>query len=139
MGDPDFSKIPVAQLIDKRYGAAWRETIPLRRATPSGEVKRPAMFTKLDEYASAHPQPQEVREPEHTTHYSVVDPEGNAVSVTTTLNGGFGSHVTAEGLGFLMNNEMDDFAVEAGRAQYVRLDPGPGELPWARTSVHCRP
>ena len=58
----------------------------------------------------ANPQPKYVQEPEHTTHYSVVDPEGNAVSVTTTLNDSFGSHVTAEGLGFLMNNEMDDFA-----------------------------
>ena len=71
--------------------------------------------------------PSGVQEPEHTTHYSVVDAEGNAVSVTTTLNGGFGSHVTAEGLGFLMNNEMDDFAAKAGRAEYVRADSGPGE------------
>jgi gamma-glutamyltranspeptidase/glutathione hydrolase len=125
MGDPDFSKIPVAQLIDKRYGAAWRETIPLRRATPSGEVKRPAIFTQLDQYASTHPQPQFVREPEHTTHYSVVDPEGNAVSVTTTLNDSFGSHVTAEGLGFLMNNEMDDFAVKQGVPNMYGLIQGP--------------
>ena len=125
MGDPDFSKIPVAQLIDKRYGAAWRETIPLRRATPSGEVKRPAIFTQLDQYASTHPQPQSIREPEHTTHYSVVDPEGNAVSVTTTLNDSFGSHVTAEGLGFLMNNEMDDFAVKQGVPNMYGLIQGP--------------
>jgi gamma-glutamyltranspeptidase / glutathione hydrolase len=125
MGDPDFSKIPVAQLIDKRYGAAWRETIPLRRATPSDEVKRPAIFTQLDQYASTHPQPQYIREPEHTTHYSVVDPEGNAVSVTTTLNDSFGSHVTAEGLGFLMNNEMDDFAAKQGVPNMYGLIQGP--------------
>jgi len=125
LGDPDFSKIPVAQLIDKRYGAAWRETIPLRRATPASELKRPAIFTKLDEYASTHPRPQYIREPEHTTHYSVVDPEGNAVSVTTTLNDSFGSHVTAEGLGFLMNNEMDDFAVKQGVPNMYGLIQGP--------------
>jgi gamma-glutamyltranspeptidase / glutathione hydrolase len=125
MGDPDFSKIPVAQLIDKRYGAAWRETIPLRRATPSDEVKRPAIFTQLDQYASTHPQPQYTREPEHTTHYSVVDPEGNAVSVTTTLNDSFGSHVTAERLGFLMNNEMDDFAAKQGVPNMYGLIQGP--------------
>jgi len=125
LGDPDYSKIPVAQLIDKRYAAAWRETIPLRRATPAGDVKRPAIFTQLDQYASAHPQPKYIREPEHTTHYSVVDPEGNAVSVTTTLNDSFGSHVTAEGLGFLMNNEMDDFAVKQGVPNMYGLIQGP--------------
>ena len=125
LGDPDFSKIPVAQLIDKRYAAAWRETIPLRKATPAGELKRPAIFTQLDQYASSHPRPQSIREPEHTTHYSVVDPEGNAVSVTTTLNDSFGSHVTAEGLGFLMNNEMDDFAVKQGVPNMYGLIQGP--------------
>lgn len=125
LGDPDFSKIPVAQLIDKRYGTAWRETIPLRRATPSNELKRPAIFTQLDQYAKAHPQPLSIREPEHTTHYSVVDPEGNAVSVTTTLNDSFGSRVTAEGLGFLMNNEMDDFAAKQGVPNMYGLIQGP--------------
>ncbi len=125
MGDPDFAKIPVAQLIDKRYAAAWRETIPLRRATPANDVKRPAIFTKLDQYAAANPQPKYVQEPEHTTHYSVVDPEGNAVSVTTTLNDSFGSHVTAEGLGFLLNNEMDDFAVKQGVPNMYGLIQGP--------------
>jgi gamma-glutamyltranspeptidase / glutathione hydrolase len=125
LGDPDFAKIPVAQLIDKRYGAAWRETIPLRRATPIDEVKRPAIFTQLDQYASTNPQPQFIREPENTTHYSVVDAEGNAVSVTTTLNDSFGSHVTAEGLGFLMNNEMDDFAVKQGVPNMYGLIQGP--------------
>src|SRR5271165_5196340 len=79
LGDPDFSKIPVAQLIDKRYGNAWRDTIPLRRATPSSELRRPAIFSQLDSYARTHPQPQYIPEPDHTTHYSVVDPDGNAV------------------------------------------------------------
>jgi gamma-glutamyltranspeptidase/glutathione hydrolase len=125
MGDPDFSKIPVAQLIDKRYAAAWRETIPLRRATPSGDLKRPAIFAQLDQYAGSHPQPNVGRESDNTTHYSVVDPEGNAVAVTTTLNGSFGSKVTAEGLGFLMNNEMDDFAAKQGVPNMYGLIQGP--------------
>ncbi len=125
MGDPDFSKIPVAQLIDKRYAAAWRETIPLHKATLAGDVKRPAIFSQLDQYAAAHPQPNVVRESENTTHYSVVDPEGNAVSVTTTLNGSFGSFVTAEGLGFLLNNEMDDFAAKQGVPNMYGLIQGP--------------
>src|SRR5664279_493954 len=125
LGDPDFAKIPVAQLIDKRYAEAWRETIPLRRATPSDGLKRPAIFTKLDEYASANPQPKSLVEPDHTTHYSVVDAEGNAVSVTTTLNDSFGARVTAEGLGFLMNNEMDDFAAKQGVPNMYGLIQGP--------------
>jgi gamma-glutamyltranspeptidase/glutathione hydrolase len=125
MGDPDFAKIPVAQLIDKRYAEAWRETISLHKATPAADVKRPAIFSQLDRYASLHAQPVAVQESEHTTHYSVVDPEGNAVSVTTTLNGSFGSRVTAEGLGFLMNNEMDDFAVKQGAPNMYGLIQGP--------------
>ncbi|HLI63969.1 MAG TPA: gamma-glutamyltransferase [Terriglobales bacterium] len=125
LGDPDFSKIPVAQLIDKRYGNAWRETIPLRRATPSAELRRPAVFSQLDSYASSHPQPQSVPEPEHTTHYSVVDPEGNAVAVTTTLNDMFGSRVTAAGLGFLLNDEMDDFSSKPGVPNMYGLVQGP--------------
>ena len=125
LGDPDFSKIPVAQLIDKRYGNAWRDTISLRRATPSSDLRRPAIFSQLDSYASSHPQPKSVHEPEHTTHYSVVDPDGNAVSVTTTLNDSFGSRVTAEGLGFLLNNEMDDFASKPGVPNLYGLIQGP--------------
>jgi gamma-glutamyltranspeptidase/glutathione hydrolase len=125
MGDPDFSKIPVAQLIDKRYGNAWRETIPLRKATPSANLRRPSVFSQLDSYANAHPQPVSVVEPDHTTHYSVVDPDGNAVSVTTTLNDSFGSHVTAEGLGFLLNDEMDDFSSKPGVPNMYGLLQGP--------------
>ena len=125
LGDPDFAKIPVAQLIDKRYGNAWRETIPLRRATPSAELRRPSIFSQLDSYASSHPQPKSVHEPEHTTHYSVVDPDGNAVAVTTTLNDSFGSRVTAEGLGFLLNDEMDDFSSKQGVPNIYGLIQGP--------------
>ncbi len=125
LGDPDFSKIPVAQLIDKRYGNAWRETISPRRATPSNELRRPAMFSQLDSYANAHPQPETLIEPKHTTHYSVVDPDGNAVAVTTTLNESFGSKVTAEGMGFLLNDEMDDFSSKPGAPNVFGLIQGP--------------
>jgi gamma-glutamyltranspeptidase/glutathione hydrolase len=125
LGDPDFSKIPVAQLIDKKYGTAWRESIDPAHATPSKDLKRPAIFSELEQYALQHPQPSAVREPEHTTHYSVVDAYGNAVSVTTTLNDSFGSRVTAEGLGFLLNDEMDDFASKAGVPNLYGLIQGP--------------
>ena len=114
MGDPDFAKLPIAQLIDKRYGTAWRDTIDAERATGSRELKRPAIFNELEEYAAAHPPAQPVRERPHTTHYSVVDAAGNAVAVTTTINDWFGSRVTAEGLGFLLNDEMDDFTAKPG-------------------------
>ncbi|MGC1452817.1 MAG: gamma-glutamyltransferase [Candidatus Sulfotelmatobacter sp.] len=114
MADPDFAKIPVAQLIDKRYAAAWQQTIDPTRATPSKELKRPAVFNQLEQYAAAHPLRLASRESNHTTHYSVMDAAGNAVSVTTTINDWFGSRVTAEGLGFLMNDEMDDFSSKPG-------------------------
>ncbi len=110
MGDPDFSKIPVSQLIDKKYAAAWRESIAPDHATASKELKRPAVFNELEQYAATHTQPATSRESPHTTHYSVVDAEGNAVAVTTTINDWFGSRVTAKGLGFLLNDEMDDFS-----------------------------
>jgi gamma-glutamyltranspeptidase / glutathione hydrolase len=97
LGDPDFAKIPVAQLIDKRYAAGWRD----------------------------HPQPRAVREPENTTHYSVVDSDGTAVAVTTTLNDTLGSRVTVEGLGFLLNDEMDDFASKQGVPNAYGLIQGP--------------
>jgi gamma-glutamyltranspeptidase/glutathione hydrolase len=114
MGDPDFAKIPVAQLIDKRYAAAWQETIDPVRATPSKDLKRPAVFSELEQYAAAHPPVAAPRESNHTTHYSVMDSDGNAVSVTTTINDWFGSRVTADGLGFLLNDEMDDFSSKPG-------------------------
>src|SRR6202007_2627379 len=88
-------------------------------------LRRPSVFSQLDSYARSHPQPKSVREPSHTTHYSVVDGEGNAVSVTTTLNDAFGSGVTAEGLGFLLNNEMDDFSSKPGVPNMYGLIQGP--------------
>src|ERR1700682_2463040 len=80
MGDPDFAKIPVAQLIDKKYAAAWRDTIDLNHASVSKDLKRPA-FSELERVAQSYL--TAIREPENTTHYSVVDAEGNAVAVTT--------------------------------------------------------
>ncbi len=114
MGDPDFAKIPVAQLIDKRYAAAWRDTIDLAHASASKDLKRPAVFNELEQYAEAHLPAMAPHEGNHTTHYSVIDAEGNAVAVTTTINDWFGSRVTADGLGFLMNDEMDDFSAKPG-------------------------
>jgi gamma-glutamyltranspeptidase/glutathione hydrolase len=125
LGDPDFTRIPVAQLIDKKYGAAWRESIDPAHATPSKDLKRPAIFSELEQYARQNPQPWVVREPEHTTHYSVVDAVGNAVAVTTTLNDSFGSRVTAGNLGFLLNDEMDDFAAKPGSPNLYGLVQGP--------------
>jgi gamma-glutamyltranspeptidase/glutathione hydrolase len=125
LGDPDFSKIPVAQLIDKKYGVAWRPSMDPLHATPSKDLQRPAIFSELEQYAALHPRPLSVQEPEHTTHYSVVDPDGNAVAVTTTLNDSFGSKVIAEGLGFLLNDEMDDFTSKPGVPNLFGLVQGP--------------
>jgi len=108
LGDPDFASVPVAALMDKHYAAAWRETLDPHRASPSADLRRPVqVFDKLDRAAA-------LGESDHTTHYSVVDSAGNAVAVTTTLNDLFGSRVTAEGLGFLLNDEMDDFTSKPG-------------------------
>lgn len=120
MGDPDFSTIPVNELTDKKYAAAWRDTIHADTTTPAKSLQRPK-FGNLDRLAQVHP----IREPEHTTHYSVVDGEGNAVSVTTTLNDSMGSRATVDGLGFLLNDEMDDFAVKQGVPNTYGLIQGP--------------
>lgn len=96
LGDPDFVIIPVDSLISKRYADNLRNDIR-DIATPSADLDRGV-----------------APESEETTHYSVIDSEGNAVSVTTTLNGSYGSYIVVEGAGFLMNNEMDDFSVKPG-------------------------
>jgi gamma-glutamyltranspeptidase / glutathione hydrolase len=120
LGDPDYVKIPVDQLIDKKYAAAWRTSIIAEQATPSKDLKRPAGFI---------PPPPTMNDVRHestqTTHYSVVDADGNAVAVTTTLNNNFGSAVTATGLGFLLNDEMDDFASKLGVPNMYGLIQGP--------------
>ena len=113
LGDPDFAQIPVAQLIDKKYAEGWRGSLDPMRATDSKALHRPAGFGELDRSAGMH-QPYTGPESNNTTHYSVVDPEGNAVAVTTTLNDSFGSAVTAGKLGFLLNDEMDDFTSKPG-------------------------
>jgi gamma-glutamyltranspeptidase/glutathione hydrolase len=122
MGDPDYAKIPVAQLIDKKYAAAWRDSIDPNHASASKDLKRPS-FSELERVAQSRP--AAMREPQNTTHFSVVDAEGNAVSLTTTLNDTFGSRVTAEGLGFLLNDEMDDFAAKQGVPNGYGLIQGP--------------
>ncbi|MGA9245733.1 MAG: gamma-glutamyltransferase [Silvibacterium sp.] len=120
LGDPDYVKIPTEALIDKRYDAAWRTGITAEQARSSKDLKRPAGFLPPP------PTMDEVRhESTQTTHYSVIDAEGNAVSVTTTLNNGFGSAVTATGLGFLLNDEMDDFAAKSGVPNMFGLVQGP--------------
>ena len=120
LGDPDYVKIPVDQLIDKKYAAAWRTSIAAEQATPSKDLKRPAGFLPPP------PTMDDVRhESTQTTHYSVVDADGNAVSVTTTLNNAFGSAVTATGLGILLNDEMDDFTSKLGVPNMYGLIQGP--------------
>lgn len=113
LGDPDFSQLPVAQLIDKKYAEAWRESLQMTKASDSKDLHRPSGFGNLDRQAASH-SPYIGPEKHNTTHYSVIDSEGNAVSVTTTLNDGFGSRVTAGKLGFLLNDEMDDFTSKPG-------------------------
>jgi len=129
LGDPDFTSVPVAALIDKHYAAAWRESLDPHRASSSPDLRRPVdVFEKLDRMAA-------VLEDDNTTHYSVVDSAGNAVAVTTTLNDLFGSRVTAAGLGFLLNDEMDDFTSKPGSPNMFGLLQGeanaiaPGKRP----------
>jgi len=99
LGDPDFSKVPVAGLTSKAYAARLREKISLRYATPSKRIKR------------GDPAPYESNE---TTHFSVMDSAGNVVSNTYTINFSFGSGIVAAGTGILLNNEMDDFSAKPG-------------------------
>ncbi len=120
LGDPDFAAIPQAALLSQRYANAWQGSIDLDHATPSAELKRPAGFLPPPPAASI----AEAKSTD-TTHYSVMDANGNAVSVTTTLNDAFGSHVTATGLGFLLNDEMDDFAAKQGAPNMYGLIQGP--------------
>ncbi len=100
LGDPDFVKVPVAELTSARYIASRAASIDPARATPAKDLK--------------HGVPAPPEESPETTHLSVVDEKGNAVSLTYTLNGGYGSGVTVPGLGFLLNNEMDDFSAKPG-------------------------
>ncbi len=121
LGDPDYNHIPVAELTSKKYAEAWRNSILPDRASPSDTLKRPDGFLPPAPATAGQRRP----ESQDTTHYSVVDGEGNAVSVTTTLNDGFGSHVTSGSLGFLLNDEMDDFASKMGVPNMFGLIQGP--------------
>ncbi len=114
LGDPEFSELPVLELADKKYAIEWRKSVNPQKASASARLERPEVSAALKRYVAEHPVFAPGKEPMETTHYSVVDEAGNAVAVTTTLNGGFGSKVTAGSLGFLMNNEMDDFTSKAG-------------------------
>lgn len=99
LGDPDFVRVPTKGLIAKSYAADVARSITPAHATPSAQIK--------------HGLPAPYESPQ-TTHFSVVDGEGNAVSNTYTLNMGYGSGVTVEGAGFLLNDEMDDFTSKPG-------------------------
>lgn len=119
-GDPDFFKVPIHALLNPAYLAKQKSTIDPTRATPSSEIGP----GKLTGYESSE-----------TTHFSIVDKDGNAVAMTYTLNGGYGSHVTVPGTGILLNNEMDDFAAKPGVPNMFKLIQGeanaiqPGKRP----------
>ncbi|MBX2973024.1 MAG: gamma-glutamyltransferase [Flavobacteriales bacterium] len=95
LGDPDFVHVPSEELLSSSYIAHRMANFDANKATPSKLVN------------AGDP----LAESEHTTHFSIVDEEGNAVACTTTLNGSYGSGVVVDGAGFLMNNEMDDFSI----------------------------
>jgi gamma-glutamyltranspeptidase / glutathione hydrolase len=99
MGDADFVKVPLEGLTSKKYASELVKTIDLERATPSSEIKagRPTAYESAE-----------------TTHYTIVDSDGNVVSNTYTLNNSYGAGVTARGTGILLNNEMDDFTSKPG-------------------------
>ncbi|MDN0114906.1 gamma-glutamyltransferase [Yersinia intermedia] len=124
LGDPEFVKNPIDRLLSKSYAADIRKQIVANKATPSVEVQ-PGM------------QPHEKPE---TTHYSIVDNEGNAVSTTYTVNGRFGAVVIAPGTGFFLNDEMDDFTVKVGEQNLYGLVQGatnsiaPGKRPLSSMS-----
>nr|WP_293300801.1 gamma-glutamyltransferase [Allomuricauda sp.] len=99
LGDPDFVDIPLETLLSDAYLQERMANFSFDQATPSSEVSHGEV---------------EIVESSETTHYSIVDSEGNAISATTTLNGGYGSKLYAAELGFFLNNEMDDFSAKPG-------------------------
>jgi gamma-glutamyltranspeptidase/glutathione hydrolase len=119
LGDPDFARIPIRELIDKNYAAKIRDTIKPDKAGISGDIRRGI---------APH-------EGSNTTHFSIIDDAGNAVSMTYTLNDWFGARVVASGTGVLMNDEMDDFTPNPGVANIDGFVPGdanaiaPGKAP----------
>jgi gamma-glutamyltranspeptidase / glutathione hydrolase len=109
LGDPDFVKVPLTSLLAPAYIQKLRASIDPERATPSADIHAAVL--------TGH-------ESNETTHYTVADADGNIATVTYTLNGGYGSKVTATGLGFLLNNEMDDFAASPGHPNMFGLIQG---------------
>jgi len=105
LGDPDFWDVPINMLIDKDYARSRASSIDLYKASRSEDI-----YAGQVQYESGE-----------TTHYSVIDNEGNCVAVTTTLNTGFGSGIVVDGAGFLLNNEMDDFSIKPGEPNYYGL------------------
>ncbi|RMB59585.1 gamma-glutamyltransferase [Dokdonia sinensis] len=99
LGDPDFVNVPVAELISEKYNKNRMDDFSWDKATPSSDLEH----GKLPGYESME-----------TTHYSIVDSFGNAIAVTTTLNGAYGSKLYVDELGFFLNNEMDDFSAKPG-------------------------
>ena len=120
LGDPDKVKAPVAHLISKDYAATWRATIDPAHATPASAIRAGGTVTA---------------EGRNTTHFSVVDRFGNAVSNTYTLNFSYGLGLVADGTGILLNNELDDFAAKPdspnayGLVGFTANAPGPGKRP----------
>ncbi|WP_394822974.1 gamma-glutamyltransferase [Pendulispora albinea] len=108
LGDPDFVKLPIDQLLSEAWAKEQRSTIQAEKATPSSEIKSGTA-------SGVGP---------HTTHFSVVDGDGNAIALTTTINWWFGSATVVKGGGFLLNNEMDDFAALPGTANGYGLVQG---------------
>jgi gamma-glutamyltranspeptidase/glutathione hydrolase len=106
MGDPDFMNLPVYELIDKKYIQDRMNNFSWDIATPSSEIKHGNVI---------------INESDETTHYSIIDKYGNAVSVTTTLNNSYGSKVYVEDGGFFLNNEMDDFSSKPGHPNFYGL------------------
>ncbi len=109
LADPDFVEMPIERMTSMEYADQRRSTILDDRATPSSEVA-PGLGAPAEGM--------------HTTHYSIVDGQGNAVAVTTTLNSWYGSGVTVAGAGFVLNNEMDDFAAKPGTPNQFGLVQG---------------
>ena len=106
LGDPDFVLIPKDSLISKSYSKERMQNFSFDKPTPSKEISHGSII---------------IKESMETTHYSIVDQYGNAVAVTTTLNGGFGSKLYSSELGFFFNNEMDDFSSKPGEPNMFGL------------------
>ena len=110
LGDPDFVNIPMEKLLDENYLKNRMKQFSFDQATPSSSIA----YGKVPNYTMEISEQPYKSDPEETTHFSIVDQFGNAVSVTTTLNGAYGSKLYVDELGFFLNNEMDDFSSKPG-------------------------